>query len=246
MNKRTVGKLIGVILILVVWQVLYWTLDLEMLLASPFQVVKRLFELLKERDFYTRTLLSASHIFGGFITAFLSGIILSILAGKFTLIEDILWPVTVIAKAVPVASFIVLFLIWFDTDITHIICFLIAFPIIYTNSLNGYKNADEKLLETANLYRVSFVKKLYYVYMPAMKNFIISASTVAIGMSWKSGVAAEVIGVARGTIGEQLNEAKLFCNNADLLAWTLVIVLSSIIFEKLFVLLLKLIFGRLK
>ena len=65
------------------------------------------------------------------------------------------------------------------------------------------------------------------------------ALTLALGMSWKAGVAAEVIGIPTGSIGEQLQQAKIYLNTPDLFAWTLVIVLVSLVFEKVFLILLK-------
>ena len=63
-------------------------------------------------------------------------------------------------------------------------------------------------------------------------------------MSWKSGVAAEVIGVAAGSIGEKLYESKVYFLTSDLLAWTVVIVLVSVLFEKAFLRLMKAAFDR--
>ena len=51
-------------------------------------------------------------------------------------------------------------------------------------------------------------------------------------MSWKAGVAAEVIGVVGGSIGEKLYEAKIYLQTGDLLAWTVVIVALSALFER--------------
>ena len=58
-------------------------------------------------------------------------------------------------------------------------------------------------------------------------------------MSWKAGVAAEVIGIPDGSIGEKLYEAKVYLSSADLFAWTVVIVFISILFEKIFLFILK-------
>ena len=64
------------------------------------------------------------------------------------------------------------------------------------------------------------------------------------GMGFKSGIAAEVIGVPGGSIGEGLYMAKIYLSTADLFAWTLMIIAVSSVFEKLFLLLLKTIAGN--
>ena len=114
-----------------------------------------------------------------------------------------------------------------------------VFPVIYSNTLQGIKSADGALLEMARVYRVPFSRRLGYIYAPQVKPFLLSGCSVALGMSWKSGVAAEVIGVVGGSIGERLYEAKVYFQMTDLLAWTVVIVVCSVGFEKLVLWLLR-------
>jgi len=119
-------------------------------------------------------------------------------------------------------------------------------PIVYTNMLQGIKSTDGKLLEMAWLFRVGWLKKLKYIHIPHLKPFIFSACSVSIGLAWKSGIAAEVIGIPDGSIGEKLYEAKVYLSSSDLFAWTVVIIFLSIAFEKLFILMLKRIFAGLE
>ena len=124
------------------------------------------------------------------------------------------------------------------------IAFLIAFPVIYTNVLQGIRSTDPQLLEMAQLFRVRGIRKRFYVQLPGIMPFLTSACGVAIGMAWKAGVAAEVIGVINGSIGQKLYDAKVYFQNADLLSWTLIIILLSVAGEKLFVLLLRALYKR--
>ena len=48
-------------------------------------------------------------------------------------------------------------------------------------------------------------------------------------MAWKAWVAAEVIGLPSGTIGEKLYDAKVYLNTVDLFCWTVLIVLLSVL-----------------
>ena len=103
---------------------------------------------------------------------------------------------------------------------------------------------DRELMEMAQVFRVPWMRRLGYIYLPHLKPFLFSACSVALGMSWKSGVAAEVIGVAAGSIGEKLYESKVYFLTSDLLAWTVVIVVISVLFEKAFLRLMKAAFDR--
>ena len=116
-----------------------------------------------------------------------------------------------------------------------------VFPVVYTNVINGITNVDAKLLEMAKVYGISPLKKLLYIYLPDVMPFFVSACTVSLGLCWKSGIAAEVIGQPTGSIGDMLYKAKIYLETADLFAWTLAIVIISVLFEKLFLFILGII-----
>ena len=109
-----------------------------------------------------------------------------------------------------------------------------VFPPVYRNVLDGIRCTDRKLLEMAQVFRVPFSRRLRGIYLPQVMPYFRAAVSTALGLSWKAGTAAEVIGLCSGTIGEQLYTAKVYFQTADLFAWTAVIVLLSVLFERLF------------
>ncbi|MBQ3487102.1 MAG: ABC transporter permease subunit [Clostridia bacterium] len=220
-------------------------LDMHLLLVTPLEVVRRLFTLVGESGFWKTLLFSFSRIVLGFLLAFALGCLLGVLSGKWPLLETLLWPYVITIKTVPVASFIIISLIFFSArQLSTFISFLMVFPVIYSNVLEGIRSTDRELMEMAQVFRIGWWRRLGYIYLPHLKPFLFSACSVALGMSWKSGVAAEVIGVAAGSIGEKLYESKIYFLTEDLLAWTVVIVLVSVLFEKLFLRLMQAAFDR--
>ena len=136
-------------------------------------------------------------------------------------------------KTIPVASFIILVLILFSSrSLAALISFLMVLPIIYTNVLAGIEAADRQLLEMAEVFLIPVGRRIRYIYLPQVIPFFRSGCMVALGLCWKSGIAAEVIGTPSGSIGEHLQQAKIYLDMPDLFAWTLVIVLVSLAFEK--------------
>lgn len=240
-NKRiTLYKLLSILLALLVWQFVAMRVNMDMLLASPVKVLARLFSIWREPGFFSTVLFSLLRITAGYLAAFLAAVILGIAAGRLPILEWLLWPYVVTVKTVPIASFIILCLLWMDFDLlTVLISFLIAFPVIYSNVLAGFKNTDPKMKELAALYRVPWGRTLLYIYLPSVKPYLLSSAAVSVGMAWKAGVAAEIIGLVDGSIGERLYQAKIYFQNADLLCWTMIIILLSVLSEKLFLLLLK-------
>ena len=119
-------------------------------------------------------------------------------------------------------------------------------PIVYTNVLNGMKSAPPALLEMTSLFGVSSPRRLLLVYLPALRPYLLSGCGVAIGLAWKAGVAAEIIGIPDGSIGEKFYFAKVYFATGDLFAWTAAVVCISVLFEKLFLFLLGRFYARLR
>lgn len=229
----------AVIFWLLVWQIAAMWVDDPIFLASPLAALKRLGQLVGEAVFWQSILFSVGHILLGFALSALLGVTLAALAYRFRVIRELLSPVSAAVKAIPVASFVILVLLWVPSrQLSIIISILIGFPIIYANVLTGLDSTDPKLIEMARLFRVPFWKQLRAIYLYEVLPFMRSGLSIAIGLCWKSGVAAEVIGVPKGSIGEKLYQSKIYLETADLFCWTLVIVLLSIGCEKLLKLLL--------
>lgn len=225
---------------LAVWQSVTLLLDNSIILTGPAAVLRSLLSQLAEGTFWQTILYSFGRITIGFLLSFLLGILLGSLSYRFPLLKEILEPVVSLMKSIPVASFIILALIWIGSrNLAVLVSFLIVFPILYINTTAGLESTDPKLMEMAHVFRIPLFQRIRYIYRPALIPYLISACRVTIGMSWKSGIAAEVIGVPTSSIGEQLYLSKIYLNTADLLAWTIVIIAVSVAFEKLFLKLLK-------
>lgn len=245
--ERKAGKLLAVIFALCLWQLAAMTIDSKILLVSPVEVAVRLTTIWQTEGFWTSIWFSFYHIAGGFFLALFLGIVLAALAGRFRRIETLLWPFLVTIKTVPVASFVVICLIWLSAEkLSVFISFLIVLPVVYGNVLEGIKSEDKLMLEVGTVFRMPLLRRLLYIHLPQLKPFIMSACATALGMAWKAGVAAEIIGTPDGSIGKQLFYSKIYLDTDDLLCWTVIIVIVSVLFEKLFILGLKSLYGRLE
>ncbi|HHX11470.1 MAG TPA: ABC transporter permease subunit [Clostridiales bacterium] len=222
---------------LLLWEFLHGIIDNEVFLTSPMSVIQTLGELLLQSNFWQTIGFSFTRIVIGFIIAILVGTMLGILAYNFWIIEELISPFFIVMKAVPVASFVILSLLWISTkNLSILISFLMVVPIIYTNLLQGLRDADKKLLEMAKVFRITTMRKIKAIYIPSVLPYFMSAIKVGLGFCWKAGIAAEVIGIPNGSIGERLYEAKLYLMTDELFAWTVIIVIISMIFEKIVIL----------
>ena len=236
-------KILIVIFWLAVWHGLALWVDNPILLVTPTQALWRLWELLPRADFWCSVGASLLRISGGFFLGTALGLFLAGASYKSRLLEEVLSPVMTLLKAIPVASFAVILLIWWGSSaLAAAISFLVVFPNLYVQTLEGLRAADQKLLEMGRVFGLPFWNRFFYIYRPALKPFVYGAMKISLGMSWKSGVAAEVIGIPDFSIGERLYLSKINLDTAGVFAWTAVVILLSVVFERAVLFLLSLFF----
>ncbi len=244
-NSAPVGKILRTVIPvaawILIWQLLAIIVHNRIILAGPLDTLSALMTLARTESFWGSVSATTVRILTGFFAGSVIGIALGCLAFKKTFIADFLKPFVSALKSVPVASFVILLLIWFGSrNISVIICAMVVFPILYLNTIEGLKATDSKLLEMAHVFRMPLSRQIRYIYVPQLMPFFRSAFKLAIGMSFKSGIAAEVIGQPLNTIGNGLYLSKVYLETGELFAWTIVVVLISFICEKIISMLLKL------
>ena len=217
---------------LVVWQAAAVAVGSRIILVGPAEVVERLAELAGTQEFWGAVGVSLARIAAGFALAVVAGVALAAASGRRRAVRTLLAPLVGAVKAAPVASFVILVLIWVPSRrLSVIISFLMAMPIVYTNVLEGIDQTDPALLEMADVFGVRGLRRAATVYASEVAPYLRAGVSLAVGLSWKSGIAAEVIGLPDPSIGINLYESKVYLDTPDLFAWTLAIVLLSVAIE---------------
>lgn len=217
-----------------IWTLLALAADNRILAVTPLETAARLLQLSGEKAFWLSVCGSLLRIGSGFFTAFAAALLLAAVSRRFLFFEELLFPVMKLIMAVPVASFAVLLLIWRGASfLAAAVSFLVALPILYTNALEGLKSTDKKLQEMAEVFRLPPCSRFFYIYRPALKPFLYSSMKVALGMCWKSGVAAEVIGTPDFSLGEGLYLSKVYLDTPGVFAWSAAVILLSVLSGKL-------------
>ena len=225
---------------LCLWALLARLVDRELLLPGPLTVLRRLCELAITAVFWQTAAISLARILLGAVCGILLGTAAAVLTCRFRLLNALLSPLLTVIKSTPVASFILLVLIWVGRDILpSVIVVLMVIPVVWGNVSAGISDTDGLLLEMARVYRFSPGRTALRVYAPAVLPHFLSACRTCLGLAWKAGVAAEVLTVPVSSIGRNLYESKLYMETTDLFAWTVVVILLSLLIEKLLVSLLR-------
>ena len=218
------------------WQILYQAVDQEILIPSPVSVFLRLGELIGTAAFWQTTLFSLWNVLRGLFWGTAAGVLAAVLISVSPIMACLLRPVLAAAKATPVASFIILALVWISrASVPSFIGGLIVSPVVCGNVAQGLRETDPELLEKAQVFRVSRWRTFLYVVLPGVFPYFLSAMVTSLGLAWKAGIAAEVLCTPKMAIGTQLYNAKIYIETTDLFAWTFVVVLLSLLLEFAFV-----------
>ena len=160
MKRMTWQRIGAAALAVLVWQAASMAVGSALLLPSPAAVLVRLAALLPDGAFWRAVWFSFCRIAGGFGAALVLGTALAFAAGRWPAVDVLLRPYVLAVKSVPVASFIILALIWMRASALPLfISFLMVFPILYTNVLAGIRSADRELLEMARVFRVPWLRQ---------------------------------------------------------------------------------------
>ena len=240
-RSGTAAKSLGALAFwLGVWAVLSVLIGRPLLLPAPWTVAERLLRLAGTAAFWHITAVSLGRILLGAALGVLAGVVTAVATNRYRFLNAVLSPLLSVIRATPVASFILLALIWIGRSILpSVIVFLMVLPLVWSNVSAGMAATDGQLLEMARVYRLSRWQIARRVYGPSVGPYLLSACHTSLGLAWKSGVAAEVLTMPAFSIGRQLYESKLYMEMTDLFAWTAMVVMCSIALEKLFTALIR-------
>lgn len=219
---------------LAVWHIAAAAVGKAFILPSPLDTAKALLALASTGEFYASIGMTLLRVVGGFAAGVVAGALLGVFTAFSGLADEFLAPLRSIVKATPVTSFIILVLLYLTSSLTPaFIAFLVVTPIVWANVRAGVRSADPLLVEMAKAYRVPKLRRLAKLYLPSAFPDFAAACTTGLGFAWKSGVAAEVIANSGLSIGQRLNESKIYFETPELFAWTAAVILLSILLERL-------------
>ncbi len=224
-----------------VWQLCAFLVDWhvdgrgnELLLPYPISVWNALVAMVRMGEFWAAVAASLGRITLGLGAGIAVGAALAVLTCAFPWCDRLFSPAIRVVRAAPVASFILLVLLWTGRNtVPAVISAMMVVPVVWDSLSRGIQAVDSKLLELARCYRFSRWKTAALIYLPSLRPHILSALTTAGGLAWKSGVAAEVLCLPEPSLGQRIYYTKYYLDIPELFAWTAATVALSLILEQL-------------
>lgn len=230
--KNKAYAIIAILFWIAVWHISATLVGKTILLPTPLETVRVFLALSSDLAFWEICFLSVKSIFAGLLGGILVGTVIAGLSYISPLLKELFSPLLSLVKATPIASVIILFLVWIGKDkIPVFVSLMMVTPIVASNTLEGLYNIDKSLWEVTKLYKFGFFKSWKFLYRHSLLPYVSSALKSGISLAWKAGIAAEVLCTPMGTIGERLYESKLYMEMPELFAWTLAVVLISLFLE---------------
>jgi NitT/TauT family transport system permease protein len=232
--NNKIKKIFVIFFWIAVWEAAAVLINQPLYLPSLSETLSALYRIIFYMDFWKNVGATFLRVLVGLLISFIFGIVLGIISAKSDFIALLFSPFLSTMKAIPTMSIIILALVWLKTGLVPVfVCFILCFPIIYTNTLNGIKSIDTKLIELCDIYKIKRNQRISDVIIPSVKPHILSAVMVCVGLSWKSTIAAEVLSAPALSMGYQLYTTKIYLDIPELFAWTIVVVFFSMLIEKL-------------
>jgi len=237
---RKFSTVLSVLFWIAVWWLGAGAMDNDLLLPTPWRVLRCLGKLAATQPFWQAVTLSIGRILLGVVTAVVLGVFLAVLTTRSRLAEALTEPIMTAMQVTPVASFSILVLLWLERDwVPVLICGMMVLPVVWSGVSTGIRTVDVQLLEMAQVFQLSRWRTLLRVYVPSVLPFFRTACISSLGLGWKAGVAAEVLNVPAVSIGRMLIESKLYLMTEELFAWTVTVIVLSLLLQNIMLRLLK-------
>lgn len=233
--SKTAKNILAIVFWTAVWYIAASKVGQDLVLPGPVSVLRTLADLCAKPAFWQAAFLTLLRVFGGFAAGVVIGTVLAALTSTSEIFDALFSPVIKIMRAVPVASFIILALLWIGKDnVPAFVAALIVIPVVWGAVCTAISETDKQLLEMAQAYHFGTFGTLRYVYIPSVLPSWLSSVVTTLGLAWKSGVAAEVLCLPKMSIGTQLYYSKIYLETPSLFAWTAVVLVLSFILEYAF------------
>lgn len=231
-SKEKLYIIISLIFLIFTWHTASVIVAKEILIPSPIKTFQEVIILITSEKFFISILSTIKRCIGGFIISLFFAMILGLLSGFSDIVYYLLKPIMLLCRSIPTMAFILLALIWLDSNnATIFVGFLVIFPILYENVVQGIRNVDKQLINVMDIYNISKIDRLRNLYIPSIRSYLNSAIISSIGLNLKIVISAEVLSQSKYAIGTSLQLEKMYFNTAGVFAWTIIAVFLAGLIE---------------
>lgn len=195
-------RLVLPVLLVVLWYFMTEVMPLfhPTLLPSPVAVARMFWKLLWNGELFGHIGASLLRIFYANLAALALGVPLGLAMGLYRPAERLLDGLLSIFRPIPPLAWVPLSILWLGIGTLSVvfITFLAAFFAIVINTIAGARAVDRLHMRAALSLGASKRRIMTHVVLPTVVSYVFTGLRIAIGVSWMSIVAAELIAASSG------------------------------------------------
>jgi putative hydroxymethylpyrimidine transport system permease protein len=199
MNKKYFHLIISLTIFLILWELTGYYIGKEYILPLPTSILK--FILVNWKSiFFIHFPATASIMLSSLSIAIVLGILLAFLMDKYTVLENLFYPIIVITQTLPIIAIAPVFILWFGYSIWSkiiVVVLMVFFPIT-VNVLEGLKSIKREYLELFISLKATEKDKFYKLKVFAVLPYFFSALKIAIPFSLTGATVGEWLGAQKG------------------------------------------------
>lgn len=231
--KKKLPALLAVLFLLIVWEIIAWPVNKPEIVPSVSRLLMALGELIVSPSFYQSVGVTILRGLAGMSLSLVTACVFAFLFTRYSWLYEFFRPLLAIMRSIPVVSFILLALIYLHPEsIPLLIAFLVMFPLLTENLTKGLLHLHPGYKMMAEVFLIKGKNKVLQVYYPQLKPFLFSGLASAMGFGWRAIIMGEVLSQCTSGIGSEMKRAQIFIEVPELLAWTIIAILISFIFDK--------------
>jgi NitT/TauT family transport system permease protein len=218
----------GIVFLFLVWEAVSRFYGSLLILPGPLPVLGRFVELVQTRRFFIALWGSFLRVLAGIALAVSLGTALGIAAALKKSFHAFIKPLFSVISATPVVSVILMAFLFLGSGKTPVFtAFLMVFPVMTANAIEGMASVDTSLKELFTAFRMNGRETLKYLYIPSLLPFILGGLRSSLSLCWKVVVAAEVLVQPLKSLGAGMQQAKAQLETPELFAWTAATVIAA-------------------
>lgn len=233
-RKNTIAQIIGIVFLAILWEIIAYNIGLFNIFPNLAQLLRNTFALFTHSDFYSTLASTLARGSLGFVISFALALAAAILSSQNNFAKHFFQPIIVVFRSIPVIAIVLIAMLWFNNNLLPIfIAFFSMFPIMYQSILGGLEHTDKKLVEMAKVFGKTKPEIFMSIYLPSARQLMLDGLKTAFGFGWRAVIIGEVLAQPMRGIGTKMKEAQAFINISELIAWTVVAIIISFVFDKI-------------
>ena len=190
--EKTICAAISILAFLVIWQLVVSFTKAGMVLAGPIETLS-MFVISIVKPLGTHTI-------EGHILWSLSRVLVGILMGWFKPMSALFRPIFEILRPIPPIAWIPLSIVWFGLGESskYFLIMYSAFCAVTMNAYSGVRSVDPELIGAAKMLGANNRQVFTTIVLPSCVPQIFAGLQIAVGTSWATVVAAEMVRSSEG------------------------------------------------